>query len=48
LSVPVIAAAGGAVLLAEPLTPRLLAASAATLGGIAIVLLQKTGRRRNA
>jgi drug/metabolite transporter (DMT)-like permease len=47
LSVPVIAAAGGAVLLAEPLTPRLLAASAATLGGIAIVLLQKTGRRRN-
>jgi len=48
LSVPVIAAVGGAVLLAEPLTPRLMLASAATLGGIAIVLLQKTGRRRDA
>jgi drug/metabolite transporter (DMT)-like permease len=46
LSVPVIAAVGGAVLLAEPLTARLAWASAVTLGGIAIVLLQRGGRRR--
>jgi drug/metabolite transporter (DMT)-like permease len=46
LSVPAIAAAGGVLLLAEPLTLRLLLASAATLGGIAIVLAQKTRRRR--
>ena len=38
LSVPVIAAAGGALLLAEPLTLRLLLASAATLGGIWLVI----------
>lgn len=42
LSVPVIAAVGGAVLLGEPLTPRLLLASLAILGGIALVL---RGRR---
>ena len=41
LSVPVIAALGGVVLLAEPLTPRLVVASVATLGGIAIVLLHR-------
>ncbi|MEM7542295.1 MAG: DMT family transporter [Pseudomonadota bacterium] len=41
LSVPVIAAFGGLALLAEPLTLRLMVASLATLGGIAIVLLQK-------
>ena len=49
LSVPVIAAIGGVVLLAEDLTPRLVIASAATLGGVAIVLLQRTrpaGRQR--
>jgi drug/metabolite transporter (DMT)-like permease len=46
LSVPAIAAAGGVLLLAEPLTLRLVLASAATLGGIAIVLAQKTRRRR--
>lgn len=46
LSVPVIAAAGGVMLLAEPVTLRLVLASAATLGGIAIVLAQKTRRRR--
>jgi drug/metabolite transporter (DMT)-like permease len=46
LSVPVIAAVGGVLLLAEPLTLRLVLASAATLGGIAIVLAQKTRRRR--
>ena len=45
LSVPVIAAAGGAVLLSEPVTLRLLLASAATLGGIALVLLQRSRRR---
>ena len=41
LSVPVIAALGGVVLLSEPLTPRLVVASVATLGGIAIVLLHR-------
>ena len=38
LSVPVIAAVGGVLLLAEPITVRLALASAATLGGIALVL----------
>jgi drug/metabolite transporter (DMT)-like permease len=42
LSVPVIAALGGVVLLYEPVTLRLLLASAATLGGVAIVLVQRT------
>jgi drug/metabolite transporter (DMT)-like permease len=41
LSVPVIAALGGVVLLAEPVTLRLVVSSVATLGGIAIVLLQR-------
>ena len=41
LSVPVIAAFGGVVLLAEDVTLRLVLASAATLGGVAIVLRQK-------
>lgn len=41
LSVPVIAAAGGVLLLAEPLTPRLLIATVAILGGIALVILRK-------
>ena len=39
LSVPVIAALGGVVLLDEPLTLRLLAASIAIIGGIALVVL---------
>jgi drug/metabolite transporter (DMT)-like permease len=43
LSVPVIAAIGGALLLSEALTLRLLLASVATLGGIALVV---TTRRR--
>jgi drug/metabolite transporter (DMT)-like permease len=43
LSVPVIAALGGVVLLAEPLSLRLLLASLAILGGIALVIL--TGPR---
>jgi drug/metabolite transporter (DMT)-like permease len=47
LSVPVIAAIGGVVLLSEDLTLRLLIASAATLGGVAIVLMQRTARRAN-
>jgi drug/metabolite transporter (DMT)-like permease len=41
LSVPVIAAFGGVILLSEPITLRLLLASAATLGGVAIVLAQR-------
>jgi drug/metabolite transporter (DMT)-like permease len=45
LSVPAIAALGGALLLAEPLTSRLLIASAATLGGIAITIVGKRQER---
>ena len=41
LSVPVIAALGGILLLGETLTLRLLIASIAILGGIALVVLQK-------
>ncbi len=41
LSVPAIAALGGVLLLSEPLTARLLLASAAILGGIAMVLSQR-------
>lgn len=41
LSVPVIAAAGGVLLLNEMLTLRLLLAGAAILGGIAMVILSK-------
>ncbi len=44
LSVPVIAALGGAVFLGEPLTLRLLAASVAIIGGIALVVL--AGKRK--
>lgn len=45
LSVPVIAALGGAAFLDEPLTLRLLAASIAIIGGIALVVLAgKRGR----
>jgi drug/metabolite transporter (DMT)-like permease len=39
LSVPVIAAAGGIALLGEPISVRLVIASAATLGGIALVVV---------
>jgi drug/metabolite transporter (DMT)-like permease len=46
LCVPVIAAIGGVVLLAEPLTSRLVLASIATLGGIAIVLGRRHGNGR--
>jgi drug/metabolite transporter (DMT)-like permease len=43
LSVPAIAAIGGAMLLAEPVTARLLLASAAVLGGIALTIQKKKG-----
>lgn len=42
LSVPVIAAIGGVILLSEPVTFRLVFASAVTLGGIALVLMQRS------
>lgn len=41
LSVPVFAAAGGVVLLGEPMTVRLILASVAILGGIALVILER-------
>ncbi len=41
LSVPVLAAIGGVTFLGEALTLRLLLASAAILGGIALVILEK-------
>jgi len=46
LSVPPIAAFGGVLLLSEAITPRLAAASAATLGGIALVLASRTRSTR--
>lgn len=45
LSAPVLAAIGGARLLSEALTTRLLLASVAVLGGLAIVLTQRARRR---
>jgi drug/metabolite transporter (DMT)-like permease len=39
--VPVIAAVGGIVLLGEPLSLRMVLASVAILGGIALVILEK-------
>ncbi len=42
LSVPVIAAVGGAILLSEPVTWRLILTSAAILGGIALVVLERS------
>ncbi len=46
LGVPVIAAIAGALLLAEPLTLRLLLAAVAVLGGIALVVLHGEARAR--
>jgi len=43
LCVPVLATLGGAAILGEPVTPRVIVTSAAILGGIALVIL---GRRR--
>ena len=42
LSVPVIAAIGGVVLMSEVVTTRLVVASVATLGGVALVLMQRS------
>jgi drug/metabolite transporter (DMT)-like permease len=42
LSVPVIVAAGGVLLLGEPITLRLALASAAVLGGIGLVIIEKS------
>ena len=44
LSVPAIAAAGGVILLAEPISLRLLTAGALILGGISVALVQKSHR----
>lgn len=46
LSVPLLAAFGGVLLLSEAITPRLATASVAILGGIAIVLSQKSRNAR--
>lgn len=46
LSVPVIAAAGGVMLLGEPITLRLMLASVAILGGIALVITGKSAGKR--
>ena len=45
LSAPVLAAAGGILLLGEPITFRFLVASIAVLGGIAIVVIEKNSAR---
>jgi drug/metabolite transporter (DMT)-like permease len=45
LSVPLIAALGGVVLLSETFTPRLAIASAAMLGGIAVVLASRSPKQ---
>ena len=47
LSVPVIAAIGGVIVLSEAVTPRLIVASVATLGGVALVLTQRNRPRRS-
>ena len=44
LSVPAIAAAGGVILLAEPISLRLLTSGALILGGISLALVQKSNR----
>jgi drug/metabolite transporter (DMT)-like permease len=46
LSVPVIAAIGGVLFLAEDVTLRLVLASIATLGGVTIVLMQRAKAAR--
>ncbi|GAC1334950.1 MAG: DMT family transporter [Collimonas sp.] len=46
LSVPLIAAFGGVAFLSEAITPRLVAASVAILGGIALVLTSKSQKPR--
>ena len=46
LSMPALVALGGAAFLAEPLTPRLVIASVAMIGGIALVVGQRAGGPR--
>ena len=46
LAVPVIAAAGGVLLLAEPVTARLVLAAVLILGGVALALVRTEPRRR--
>ena len=46
LTVPAIAAFGGVMLLSESITWRLLIASAATLGGVAIVIAQRSAGQK--
>ncbi len=48
LSVPVLAALGGAVVLAEPLTTRLIVATSLTMGGVWLVLAQTAPGRTGA
>ena len=48
LSVPLLAAFGGVLLLSEAITPRLAVASVAILGGIALVLSRKSRSSRSA
>ena len=45
LSVPILAALGGSLLLAEPFTPRLALVSVAVLGGVALVLRARAAKR---
>lgn len=45
LSVPILAALGGSLLLAEPFTPRLALVSVAVLGGVALVLRARSAGR---
>jgi drug/metabolite transporter (DMT)-like permease len=45
LTVPAIAATGGVLLIGEPLTPRLVIASIAILGGVAFALISAERRR---
>lgn len=45
LTVPVIAAFGGVVMLSEQITLRLFIASAATLGGVAVVVAQRAAKK---
>jgi drug/metabolite transporter (DMT)-like permease len=46
LSVPAIAALGGVMLLSEPVTPRLVVASFAVLGGVAVVVYGRPSSKR--
>lgn len=46
LTVPALATAGGVLLLGEPLSPQLLGASVAVLGGVLLVILARPAVRR--